>query len=414
MAKKKSLTLVCLFIIGVTGFSIPYHAYAASCDAIIGKWTWFTSGVATINPDGAMVYAHPDGTIANDGTWECTDAYQGMFTLRWRIGGYINSLALSAHGQGLSSTDPSQSYVTAKRIGAVATSDDDPQTRTPLGAKAAGATTDGEISPDPTLEAVTAEQLAELEKFGKFLDTIPQRRSESAKAIALARPLAEKGDATAQYELGVLYAEAIDVANRNWFEVARWFKAAAEQGHVQAQYRLAEAYVEGRGVRIDFTEALRWYKASAAQGNATAADAVSSAEAIRGGDVEGSDQLPFAIWAYTDGDFKTSLKEFRNLAEQGHPVAQYFLGEHFSWGKGVDLDQMPANEAEAITWYRRAAEQGHVWSQLRLGELYEFRAFGMHDADDAENLAEAKRWYHGTWRADRKSSVFEATWGSVE
>ena len=67
----------------------------------------------TFNPDGTFV--HEPG---NDGTWECTDAARGKFTLRWRVGSYVNQLALSADGKGLSSTDPSQHFVTAKRMGA--------------------------------------------------------------------------------------------------------------------------------------------------------------------------------------------------------------------------------------------------------------------------------------------------------
>jgi hypothetical protein len=90
---------------GSTG---PSTASAGSCDAVIGQWTWFTGGVVTINADGTMAYGQ-----TNDGTWECTDA--GRVTLRWRLGGFINRLALSPDGRDLSSTDPSQPFVTAKR-----------------------------------------------------------------------------------------------------------------------------------------------------------------------------------------------------------------------------------------------------------------------------------------------------------
>jgi hypothetical protein len=85
---------------------------AAPCEALVGKWKWFTGGVVSINPDGTI--AHDPG---NEGTWECTDAARGRVTLRWRLGGYVNRLALSGDGRALASTDPSQSYVTAQRIG---------------------------------------------------------------------------------------------------------------------------------------------------------------------------------------------------------------------------------------------------------------------------------------------------------
>jgi hypothetical protein len=94
---------------GSTGLS-PSLASAESCDAVIGQWTWFTGGVVTIKAEGTMAYEQ-----TNDGTWECTDAARGRVTLRWRVGGFINRLALSPDGRDLSSTDPSQPFVTAKR-----------------------------------------------------------------------------------------------------------------------------------------------------------------------------------------------------------------------------------------------------------------------------------------------------------
>ena len=113
MAQTSIATFVFLLIAGVAGFSFQNAAHAASCEAILGKWAWFTNGVVTFNPNGTMV--HEPG---NDGTWECTDAARGRVTLRWRLGGYVNRLVLSANGTGLSSTDPSQHFVTATRLDA--------------------------------------------------------------------------------------------------------------------------------------------------------------------------------------------------------------------------------------------------------------------------------------------------------
>ena len=60
------------------------------------------------------------------------------------------------------------------------------------------------------------------------------------------RPLAEQGDAEAQYNLGVMYDE--DRTRRDAVEAVRWFRIAAEQGHIAAQYRLGVMYAEGEGV----------------------------------------------------------------------------------------------------------------------------------------------------------------------
>lgn len=115
MATRASSRIVLGVVIGMlSGIGGPAPAGAAApCEALVGKWKWFTGGVVSINPDGSI--AHDPG---NDGTWECTDPARGRVTLRWRLGGYVNRLALSGDGRALSSTDPSQSYVTAQRIGA--------------------------------------------------------------------------------------------------------------------------------------------------------------------------------------------------------------------------------------------------------------------------------------------------------
>jgi TPR repeat protein len=53
------------------------------------------------------------------------------------------------------------------------------------------------------------------------------------------------------------------------------------------------------------------------------------------------------------GDHATALKEFRPLAELGHPGAQYKLGAMYGAGKGV-----PRDYATAVKWLRKAAERG--------------------------------------------------------
>ena len=42
--------------------------------------------------------------------------------------------------------------------------------------------------------------------------------------------------------------------------------------------------------------------------------------------VSESADLQEAMWAYTAKDYATALREFKPLAEQGHPQAQYYMG----------------------------------------------------------------------------------------
>jgi TPR repeat protein len=69
--------------------------------------------------------------------------------------------------------------------------------------------------------------------------------------------------------------------------------------------------------------------------------------------------------AYQKGDFTTAAKEWRPLAEQGEPEAQFNLGLLYLDGHGV-----PQNPAEALSWFRRAAQQDYVPAQHNLGAMY--------------------------------------------
>jgi TPR repeat protein len=77
-----------------------------------------------------------------------------------------------------------------------------------------------------------------------------------------------------------------------------------------------------------------------------------------------------------------TLKWFRKAAEQGDADVQWFLGECYAHGNGVDKD-----EAEAARWYRKAAEQGIAKAQNSLGVYY---AFGNGVTEDK---AEAVKWF---------------------
>src|SRR5271155_306922 len=60
-------------------------------------------------------------------------------------------------------------------------------------------------------------------------------------ALSRYRPLAEQGDAKAQYELGGMYDAGHGVP-QDHVEAVRWFRKAADQGFADAQDALARAY----------------------------------------------------------------------------------------------------------------------------------------------------------------------------
>ena len=87
-------------------------------------------------------------------------------------------------------------------------------------------------------------------------------RGDYETALKIWRPLAEQGNAHAQYFLGKLYKDGQGVP-QDYEEAARWYRLAAKQGHAKAQYSLGWLYEVGKGVPTDKEEAARWYQLAA-------------------------------------------------------------------------------------------------------------------------------------------------------
>ena len=83
------------------------------------------------------------------------------------------------------------------------------------------------------------------------------------------RLAAEQGDASAQFNLGFMYATGEGVP-QDYQEALKWYRLAAEQGHAQAQYNLGFMYADGRGVLKDRILAHIWFNIAGANGHAQA------------------------------------------------------------------------------------------------------------------------------------------------
>jgi hypothetical protein len=139
------------------------------------------------------------------------------------------------------------------------------------------------------------------------------RQGRFAAARSLLEPMAEAGEAPAQYRLGIMYANAEGVA-LDYVHAAEWLRRAADQGYARAQSILAWLCASGFGVDQDDREAGRWYLLAASQG---------------------------------------LVKD------------QYTVAAMYRWGRyGVERDP-----AEMLRWYQRAADQGFAPAQYALGQL---------------------------------------------
>jgi len=88
-------------------------------------------------------------------------------------------------------------------------------------------------------------------------------------ALEKFRPLAEKGNVGAQFNLGLMYQQGQGVEQNN-AEAGGWFLKAAEQGHVEAQQNLGLRFAKGLGVERDWVQADKWFTIAAASGKETA------------------------------------------------------------------------------------------------------------------------------------------------
>jgi len=87
-----------------------------------------------------------------------------------------------------------------------------------------------------------------------------------ATALQEWEPIAEQGNVDAQYRLGIMYRRGEGVT-QDYRVAIKWFKLAAEQGNVSAQSNLGAIYDQGLGVDQDSSAAFVWFKLAAGQGN---------------------------------------------------------------------------------------------------------------------------------------------------
>ena len=124
--------------------------------------------------------------------------------------------------------------------------------------------------------------------------------------------LAQKGEAKAQYHLGVLFNDGKGVP-QDFVQAAKWYTQAASQGHIKAQLYLGLLYQKGQGVEQDYRQAALYY-----------------------------------LKAASGGDTK----------------AQYYLGLLFYSGKGVGQ-----NKDEAVKWLKKSAEGGNEEAKTLLDRI---------------------------------------------
>ncbi len=129
--------------------------------------------------------------------------------------------------------------------------------------------------------------------------------------------------------------------------LALW-KPLADKGDIAAMRNVAHLYRMGLGTKADFRQALAYYR-KAAQAGLPAAQVNLGLMVLNG---EG-----------TDADPREAARWFYRAARAGSTNAQYFLAQQLEVGNGVEADLQAAQ-----AYYRAAARAGHEPSIALLSE----------------------------------------------
>lgn len=151
------------------------------------------------------------------------------------------------------------------------------------------------------------------------------------------RARAEKGDAEAQYWVGMAYLKG-DNVSRDMKQAFSWFQKSAEKGNVNSLEQLGQFYIIGLISDPDPAKAAECYTRAVEGGNYGAAIALGS------------------IYFYGMGVEKNLVKAFElftKASAKGYPLADYWLAQCYESGSGV-----PKNLREAAYYYDRAVLTG--------------------------------------------------------
>jgi TPR repeat protein len=95
-------------------------------------------------------------------------------------------------------------------------------------------------------------------------------KKQYASAAKLFKPLAEKGNALAQYQIALMHRMGLGLT-KDQKEAKKWSRLAAKQGNSDAQLMLGSLYAKAEGGEsADVVNAYMWYEASAKEGNTEA------------------------------------------------------------------------------------------------------------------------------------------------
>ncbi len=191
---------------------------------------------------------------------------------------------------------------------------------------------------------------------------------------------AEGGDPDIMEHLAQMYVNGDDDVAQDFEKSAYWWEKLANTGNATGQFNLGLYYAKGCGVKRDFAKATEWMKKSAENGDE---DAPAAAELYDGASVklkkaEAGDPVAQAEMAKlytqlggsleqfgTQQDYDEAFKWAKKAADQGNLDGMYCLALCYEHGRGT-----PVAKTKAAMTYEKAANLGHAPSQWNLAVCY--------------------------------------------
>lgn len=187
--------------------------------------------------------------------------------------------------------------------------------------------------------------------------------------VEILRTRAVRGDAEAQFDLALHYADG-DGVPESPSTAFRWLRRAADADHVDAMVSLGRCYHGGLGTDENAREALHWYRKALAAGaddvhadlgqllcdeDAGVRDVDRARDILQEGWDDHGDPVCAGVLAelYEDEyhDEAQAVRWANVAAEAGDSAAMVTLGYRHRFGEGV-----PRDLKSMLRWYRRAAE----------------------------------------------------------
>lgn len=95
-------------------------------------------------------------------------------------------------------------------------------------------------------------------------------KNDYVAALLLLQPLADQGNARAQAMVGAMFLIGCCGVAEDLEAGLDWTRKAAAQGVPEAQTALGDAYLNGRGAKLDYAEAMNWFMKAANQEDSSA------------------------------------------------------------------------------------------------------------------------------------------------